>query len=344
MFSDVCVGLFCATSLGKEPELLLLDPVFHFAPRTVHLVIDRPRVAPQAGDDEMRVGNIIAFTLELLGNLPAHIRLRVVRADSGFCVASWLGLLEGQRLKYIVVARLLKPLQRLCRKEVIWMPNGVPDTEVAEVWHEEAVWGRACRLILVRHKGSEKKRPGGKRLLEVEGYTFQALATNLPGSVPPIALWRDYNGRAGCEGVRGCHVLQPGFLATASFIVENVIQNFATGLSINGSGAANAGRTSPRAAPRHSVAARPSAVRTIETALARIKPHLLIAARGTFFPNPSRAMLKLRARGPTNTRSFPWPHPHFNTRNPSHSGRTPPNTSSSPRTTSASRSSTARTC
>jgi hypothetical protein len=33
------------------------------------------------------------------------------------------------------------------------------------------------------------------------GYTFQALATNLPGSVPPITLWRDYNGRAECEGV-----------------------------------------------------------------------------------------------------------------------------------------------
>jgi len=145
--------------------------------------------------------NIIAFTLELLGNLPAHIRLRLVRADSGFCVAPWLELLESQRLKYIVVARLLKPLQRLCRKETIWTPSEVPGSEVAEVWHEEMGWGKARRLILIRHKASEKKRPGGKRLLEVEGYTFQALVTNLPQSVPPIAVWRDYNARAGCEGV-----------------------------------------------------------------------------------------------------------------------------------------------
>jgi hypothetical protein len=50
--------------------------------------------------------NIIAFTLDLLGNLPKHIRLRVVRADSGFCVGRWLELLESQRLAYIVVARL----------------------------------------------------------------------------------------------------------------------------------------------------------------------------------------------------------------------------------------------
>ena len=145
--------------------------------------------------------NIIAFTLELLGNLPAHIRLRVVRADSGFCVGSWLELLESQRLKYIVVARLFKPLQRLCRKETIWRPSQVSGTDVAEVWHEEIGWAKARRLILIRHKVREKKRPGGKKLIEVDGYTFQALVTNLPESVPPIAVWRDYNARAGCEGV-----------------------------------------------------------------------------------------------------------------------------------------------
>lgn len=145
--------------------------------------------------------NIIAFTLELLGNLPSHLRLRVVRADSGFCVAPWLDLLESQRLKYIVVARLLKPIQRLCRKETIWMPSEVPGTEVAEVWHQEVGWAKARRLILIRHTIAEKKRPGDKRLIDVEAYTFQALVTNLPESVPPIAVWRDYNARAGCEGV-----------------------------------------------------------------------------------------------------------------------------------------------
>jgi len=32
-------------------------------------------------------------------------------------------------------------------------------------------------------------------------YLFQALVTNLPESVRPIAVWRDYNVRAGCEEV-----------------------------------------------------------------------------------------------------------------------------------------------
>jgi len=30
---------------------------------------------------------------------------------------------------------------------------------------------------------------------------FQALVTALPASVPPIEVWRDYNGRAGIKNV-----------------------------------------------------------------------------------------------------------------------------------------------
>lgn len=145
--------------------------------------------------------NLSAFTLEVLHNLPKFIHLRLIRADSGFCNGEWLRLLESQNLKYIVVARLLKPVQRLCKKETIWRPTEITGTEVAEVWHQEHGWPKPRRLILIRHRTSEKKRAGGKKLIDVEGYLFQALVTNLPESVPPIAVWRDYNGRAGCEGV-----------------------------------------------------------------------------------------------------------------------------------------------
>jgi hypothetical protein len=145
--------------------------------------------------------NLLAFTLELLGRLPRHVRLRVVRADSGFCQAPWLELLEGQGLPYIVVAALRAPLQRLLRKDTIWRPSTIVGSDVAEVWHQEKEWVKPRRVILIRHRVAEKKRAGGKKLLEVEGYTFQALVTNLPATVAPIEVWRDYNGRAGCEGV-----------------------------------------------------------------------------------------------------------------------------------------------
>jgi hypothetical protein len=145
--------------------------------------------------------NVVAFTLDLLSYLPGFIHLRVVRADSGFCVPEWLDLLEVQGLHYIVVARLLQPLQRLLRQDLIWEPSEVPGTEVAEVWHQEINWARARRVILLRHRVADKERPGGKKLIDCPGYLYQALVTNLPSSVRPIAAWREYNGRAGCEEV-----------------------------------------------------------------------------------------------------------------------------------------------
>jgi hypothetical protein len=145
--------------------------------------------------------NVVAFTLDLLANLPKWIRLRIVRADSGFCLPPWLDLLESQGLGYIVVARLLKPLQRLLKKDMIWTPSWVPGSDVAEVWHQEIHWDKPRRVVLIRHHIVEKKRPGGKKLLDCPGYAYQALVTNLPPSVPPIEVWRDYNKRAGCEEV-----------------------------------------------------------------------------------------------------------------------------------------------
>jgi hypothetical protein len=145
--------------------------------------------------------NVVAFTLDLLDYLPSFIRLRVVRADSGFCVAEWLALLERLALRYIVVARLLQPLQRLLRQDLIWEASEVPGTDVAQVWHKEINWPQPRRVILLRHRVEEKERPGGKKLVDCPGYLYQALVTNLPESVRPIVVWREYNGRAGCEEV-----------------------------------------------------------------------------------------------------------------------------------------------
>jgi len=146
--------------------------------------------------------NVVGFFLDLWEHLPAHLRVRVVRADSGFCVSELLRLWERLRLKFVVVARLSRPLQQLIRKETCWHPTEVAGTEVAEVAHTEADWPAATRLILIRHRLKEKAgRAGGKTLFDCPGYLYQALVTNLPVSVPPLAVWREYNGRAACEGV-----------------------------------------------------------------------------------------------------------------------------------------------
>jgi hypothetical protein len=75
------------------------------------------------------------------------------------------------------------------------------ESEVAQMNYQGRNWSRARRLILIRHRVQENNRSGGKVLLDCPGYHFQALVTNLPLSVEPIQVWRDYNGRAGIEGV-----------------------------------------------------------------------------------------------------------------------------------------------
>ena len=167
-------------------------------------VIEEAKVVAQfwlrAGNSSS-ANNVVGFTQELLSNLPKHLSLRLARADSGFCQDPWLRLLEERALPYIVVARLNVKLQRLIRRETQWEATEVPGTEVAEVWHQEQGWEKPRRLILIRHRTEEKKRPGGKTLLEVPGYLFQGLVTSLPESVRGIDVWREYNGRAGLEGV-----------------------------------------------------------------------------------------------------------------------------------------------
>lgn len=145
--------------------------------------------------------NLLAFTLELLSNLPSHLRLRLIRADSGFHHDPWLSLLESRGLDYIVVADLSVRVQRLIKKEMRWEPTAVPGVEVADLLYESRYASRPRRLVLLRRR-LDDERGGGKRLLECPGYKYQALLTSLPAwRVSALEVWRDYNGRAGIESV-----------------------------------------------------------------------------------------------------------------------------------------------
>ena len=91
-----------------------------------------------------------------------------------------------------------------------WTATEVPGTEVAEMEYPAQSWPHPRRLVLLRQRVSEEEERGGKRLLDVPGYRFQALVTSLPSAPhPPLAVWRYYNGRADCENV--IKELQAGF-------------------------------------------------------------------------------------------------------------------------------------
>jgi hypothetical protein len=146
--------------------------------------------------------NVGGFFLDLWDNLPAHLRVRVVRADSGFYVSELLGLWDRLGVKFIVVARLSRPVQGLLRRETRWQPTGVEGTEAAELDYQDADVPATARFIAIRHRIKDKRgRASGKLLIDCPGYLHQVLVTNLPRTVPPVDAWRDYNGRAACENV-----------------------------------------------------------------------------------------------------------------------------------------------
>lgn len=136
------------------------------------------------------------FLRQTVEGLPSHIGIRLVRGDAGFGDASVQERAQALGLKFIFVARLTQKVQSLCRHDdAHWQSTEVAGLEVQEVALEQL--GR--RLIVVRQRVEQRPIAGGKTLLEVPGYRFQALVTNLPFGAGPLSVWRQYNGRADIE-------------------------------------------------------------------------------------------------------------------------------------------------
>src|SRR5882672_4670991 len=136
------------------------------------------------------------FVSQLLEGLPKHIRVGCVRGDAGFYNEKVLQLLEKRDLSYIIVVRLYIKWQKYCRHaDGAWTPTDMAGVDAQEI--EGAVPGR--RIIILRHRLSERPEAAGKELLAVPGYRFQALVTNLPASWSTLSVWRRYNGRGESE-------------------------------------------------------------------------------------------------------------------------------------------------
>ncbi len=136
------------------------------------------------------------FLRQTVESMPAHIRIKLLRGDAGFGEASVQAMAQALGLKFILVARLTQKVQSWCRHDdAQWQRTEVAGLEVQEVELDQP--GR--RLIVIRQRVAQRPQAGGKTLLEVPGYRFQALVTNLPRSVDALNVWRQYNGRADLE-------------------------------------------------------------------------------------------------------------------------------------------------
>jgi hypothetical protein len=142
------------------------------------------------------VNGAAEFLRQTVQSLPQHIRLGLVRGDSGFGDASVQEACAALGLRFLFAAQLTQKVQSLCRHdEAAWQATEVPGLSVQEVAWERP--GR--RLIVIRQRVQDRPQAGGKTLLDLDGYRFQALVTNLPASVTALAVWRRYNGRADLE-------------------------------------------------------------------------------------------------------------------------------------------------
>ncbi len=147
--------------------------------------------------DTGTVNNAPEFLASTLAGLPAHVRIGLVRIDSGFYSQALLETIRQRGLRYIVVVPLKEHVQRFCRHDdASWS-----DTEIAGLQVQELAGpGRDERLIVIRQQIAQRPEAGGKTLFDLPGYRFQVLATNLPrGEAPPLYVWRRYNGRADVE-------------------------------------------------------------------------------------------------------------------------------------------------
>jgi hypothetical protein len=145
--------------------------------------------------------NVTNFVLELLRRLPRHIRISCVRADAGFYNTELMNLLEALKIHFIIVAKLNRKVQVFCRhSDEAWRDSQLPGTQVQQVdWAPVEGGGINRRLLVVRHKISQRPDAGGKQLLDIADYRFQALVTDLPPSYDPIRVWRRYCGRGDSE-------------------------------------------------------------------------------------------------------------------------------------------------
>jgi hypothetical protein len=144
---------------------------------------------------------VVPFLQAALAFLPEGTWLRTVRADSGFFDGGFLDFLEARALPYVVVARMTTTLQG--------HGAGIKDWTVIDEPHASGEftvklfgWSKERRFVVVRERVRETKAAVGRTLLDMPGYTFRIRVTHRSAS--PLALWRDYNGRAcGEQRIKG---------------------------------------------------------------------------------------------------------------------------------------------
>jgi len=136
------------------------------------------------------------FLKEALALLGQRVKIRLLRADSGFFDDKLLSFLEQRLLPYIVVAKLTPWVKRAAQRVEQWTMLDA-DYAAGEFRLKLFGWSLERRFVVIREQVREGRDSVGRRLIDVPGYTFRVFVTSC--DTAPQEIWRDYNRRADME-------------------------------------------------------------------------------------------------------------------------------------------------
>jgi hypothetical protein len=136
------------------------------------------------------------FLKEALALLGQRVKIRLLRADSGFFDDKLLSFLEQRLLPYIVVAKLTPWVKRAAQRVEQWTMLDA-DYAAGEFRLKLLGWSVERRFVVIREQLREGRDSVGRRLIDVPGYTFRVFVTSCDAA--PEEIWRDYNRRADME-------------------------------------------------------------------------------------------------------------------------------------------------
>ncbi len=187
---------------GKQEEARVgYNPIKHGRP-SYHPLLCFEGQTKDFWHGELRPGAVHTSSraLELLkacfGKIPAGVRYVIIRADKGFYDHKIIEWLEGRKARFVIVARLTRPIKRqLAHLRYTSTRGGI---EVAEFQYQPTRWPHPFRFVVIRRpqpqEPDEQLAP-----FKLGKYHYQVLVTNL--DLKPLNLWHFYNGRAGVERI-----------------------------------------------------------------------------------------------------------------------------------------------
>lgn len=148
------------------------------------------------GGDTVSASRAVDFIQETLNNKPTWLRIRDVRADSGFFSGKVFDFLEGLFLPYTIVARANSVIREAVLGITEWtrLAAGI---EIGETVYRAQNWKKARRVVALRQKIEERPKAQGRLFPECHAYRYQMLVTSRTDNAQDV--WRHYNKRADIE-------------------------------------------------------------------------------------------------------------------------------------------------